>query len=240
MNTNKKVDVQTNDGKHIVIRKLKKDLVAVNVKFLNNIKYKPSIDKYCLADIIRPYNRCPRLWLRLPAVQSFMKKHKEYCVKITATPKHKKEHIFIDYKVIPFVLSWIDISLGFEFQNDLIKTDLSNDGNIYLVQYPSDIKKHIVKVGRAFNIKERYQGKVDVIGLEYVDDMYISENILIKAFEKKFGSPIKGREFFKCPKIEEAIELFYNIYYDDYDDDDYDDNDDDDDYDNDNDNDNDE
>ena len=173
MNANKKVDVKTNDGKHIVIRKLKKDLVAVNVKFLNNIKYKPSIDKYCLADIIRPYNRCPRLWLRLPAVQSFMKKHKEYCVNVTLTPKHKKEHIFIDYKVIPFVLSWIDISLGFEFQNDLIKTDLSNEGNIYIVQYPEDIKKHIVKVGRAFNIKERYQGKVDVIGLEYVDDMYL-------------------------------------------------------------------
>ena len=56
--------------------------------------------------------------------------------------------------------------------------------------------------------------------------MYRSENILIKAFEKKFGSPIKGREFFKCEKIEEAIELFYNIYYDDYDDDnDYDDDD---------------
>ena len=226
MNANKKVDVKTNNNKHIVIRQLTKDLVAVNVKFLNNIRYKPSINKYCLADIIRPYNKSQYLWLRLPAVQSFMKKHEEYCVNVTLTPKHKKEHIFIDYKVIPFVLSWIDISLGFEFQNDLIKTDLSNDGNIYLVQYPSDIKKHIVKVGRAFNIKERYQGKVDVIGLEYVDDMYRSENILIKAFEKKFGSPIKGREFFKCEKIEEAIELFYNIYYDDYDDDnDYDDDD---------------
>ena len=161
MNANKKVDVQTNNNKHIVIRQLTKDLKVVNVKFLNNIRYKPSINKYCLADIIRPYNKCQRLWLRLPAVQSFMKKHKEYCVNVTLTPKHKKEHIFIDYKVIPFVLSWIDISLGFEFQNDLIKTDLSNDGNIYLVQYPSDIKKHIVKVGRAFNIKERYQGKVD-------------------------------------------------------------------------------
>ena len=222
-----KVDVQTNDNKHIVIRKLTKDLKVVNVKFLNNIRYKPSINKYCLADIIRPYNKCQRLWLRLPAVQSFMKKHEEYCVKITLTPKHKKEHVFIDYKVIPFVLSWIDIGLGFEFQNDLIKTDLSNDGNIYIVQFPSDIKKHVVKVGRAFNIKERYQGKVDVIGLEYVDDMSRSENILIKAFEKKFGSPIKGREFFKCEKIEEAIELFYNIVYDDYDnDDDNDDNDD--------------
>ena len=62
MNANKKVDVQTNDNKHIVIRKLKKDLVAVNVKFLNNIRYKPSINKYCLADIIRPYNKCQRLW----------------------------------------------------------------------------------------------------------------------------------------------------------------------------------
>ena len=215
----KKVDVKTNDNKHIVIRKLKKDLKVVNVKFLNNIRYKPSINKYCLADIIRPYNKSQCLWLRLPTVQSFMKKHEEYCVKITLTPKHKKEHVFIDYKVIPFVLSWIDIGLGFEFQNDLIKTDLSNDGNIYIVQFPSDIKKHVVKVGRAFNIKERYKGKVDVIGLEYVDDMSLSENRLIKAFEKKFGSPIKGREFFKCEKIEEAIELFYNIVYDDDDDD---------------------
>ena len=213
MNANKKVDVQTNDGKHIVIRKLTKDLVYVNIKFLNNIRYKPSINKYCLADIIRPYNKSPYLWLRLPAVQSFMKKHKEYCVKITVTPKHKKEHIFIDYKVIPFVLSWIDLSLGYEFQNDLIRTDIRTDGYIYLVQYPSDITEHVVKVGRTFNIKERYQGKVDVIGIEYVEDMYRSEDILIEAFEKKFGSPVRGREYFKCFKVEEAIELFYDVVY---------------------------
>ena len=209
------VDVQTNDSKHIVIRTLSNDLEVVNIKFLQNIRYIPSIDKYCLADIIRPYNKCQSKWLRLPSVQSFMINHEECFVKATLTPKYKKEHIFIDYKVIPFVLSWIDIGLGYEFQNDLIKTDIRTDGYIYLVQYPSDIKNHIVKVGRTFNIKERYQGKVDVIGIEYVEDMYCSEDRLIEAFEKKFGSPVRGREYFKCFKVEEAIELFYDIVYDD-------------------------
>ena len=209
------VDVQTNDSKHIVIRTLSNDLEVVNIKFLQNIRYIPSIDKYCLADIIRPYNKCQSKWLRLPSVQSFMINHEECFVKATLTPKHKKEQIFIDYKVIPFVLSWIDIGLGYEFQNDLIKTDIRTDGYIYLVQYPSDIKNHIVKVGRTFNIKERYQGKVDVIGIEYVEDMYCSEDRLIEAFKNKFGSPVKGREYFKCFKVEEAIELYYDVVYDD-------------------------
>ena len=198
-----------------VVEQVTNDLQVVNVKFLQNIRYKPSINKFCIADIIRPYNKSQYLWLRLPTVQSFMKKHKECFVITTLTPKHKKEHIFIDYKVIPFVLSWIDLSLGYEFQNDLIKTDIRTDGYIYLVQYPSDFKDHIVKVGRTFNIKERYQDKVHVIGIEYVEDMYHSEDILIEAFEKMFGSPVRGREYFKCFKVEEAIELFYDIVYDD-------------------------
>ena len=107
-----------------VVEQVTNDLQVVNVKFLENIRYKPSINKFCIADIIRPYNKSQYLWLRLPTVQSFMKKHKECFVITTLTPKHKKEHIFIDYKVIPFVLSWIDLSLGYEFQNDLIKTDI--------------------------------------------------------------------------------------------------------------------
>ena len=196
-----------------VVEQVANDLQLVNVKFLQNIRYKPSINKFCLADIIRPYNKCQRNWLRQPTVLSFMEKYEECFVITTLTPKHKKEQIFIDYKVIPFVLSWIDLSLGYEFQNDLIKTDIPTDGYIYLVQYPSDITEHVVKVGRTFNIKERYQGKVDVIGIEYVEDMYRSEDILIEAFEKKFGSPVRGREYFKCFKVEEAIELFYDVVY---------------------------
>ena len=198
-----------------VVEQVANDLQLVNIKFLENIRYKPSINKFCLADIIRPYNKCQRNWLRQPTVLSFMEKYEECFVKTTLTPKHKKEQIFIDYKVIPFVLSWIDLSLGYEFQNDLIRTDIRTDGYIYLVQYPSDITEHVVKVGRTFNIKERYQGKVDVIGIEYVEDMYRSEDILIEAFEKKFGSPVRGREYFKCFKVEEAIELFYDVAYDD-------------------------
>ena len=163
-----------------VVQEVTNDIQLVNIKFLENIRYKLSINKFCLADIIRPYNKCQYQWLRQPTVQSFMEKHEECFVKTTFTPKHKKEHIFIGYKVIPFVLSWIDLSLGYEFQNDLIRTDKRTDGYIYLVQYPSDITEHVVKVGRTFNIKERYQGKVDVIGIEYVEDMYRSEDILIE------------------------------------------------------------
>ena len=46
MNANNKVDVQTNNSKHIVIRTLTNDLEVVNIKFLHQVKYIPSIDTF--------------------------------------------------------------------------------------------------------------------------------------------------------------------------------------------------
>ena len=92
-----------------VVEQVANDLKLVNIKFLQNIRYKPSINKFCLADIIRPY-KCQYQWLRQPTVLSFMEKYEECFVKTILTSKHKKKQIFIDYKVIPFVLSWIDLS----------------------------------------------------------------------------------------------------------------------------------
>ena len=201
------VDVQTNDSKHIVIRTLTNDLQVVNIKFLHQVKYIPSIDKYCVEDIIKPYNKQRTAWSRKYSVMSFMKKYPSLF-------DIKHSNLYIDYSVIPLLLNWIDDSLSYEFQNDLDKTKKDNDGYIYLVQYPSDIKEHVVKVGRTLSIKQRYGNKVDVIGLEYVDDMFRSEDRLIETFEKKFGSPVRGREFFRCDKIEEAIELYYDVVYD--------------------------
>ena len=60
---------------HVFVSKLKKDLQRVNVKFLSNIKYKPSINKYCLEDIIKPYNKRKTEWLRLPSAITFMNKY---------------------------------------------------------------------------------------------------------------------------------------------------------------------
>ena len=47
--------------------------------------------------------------------------------------------------------------------------------------------------------------------------MFRSEDRLIEAFEKKFGTPVRGRNFFRCDKIEEAIKLYYDVVYDLYD-----------------------
>ena len=103
------------------------------------------------------------------------------------------------------------MSLFYEFRNNLDVTEPDNGGYIYHVQYPNDIKEHIVKVWRTFNIKERYQGKVDVIGLEYVDNMFEEEKILIDTFKKKYSEPARGNEFFRCHKIEDTIRTFYDL-----------------------------
>ena len=102
---------------------LSKDALLAEVKFLQNILYKHSINKYCIADILRPYNKSKLDLERMTGIQTFMKNHKEYIVKSVLTPKHEKEHIFADYKAISSALNWIDFSFGFEFQNDLIATE---------------------------------------------------------------------------------------------------------------------
>ena len=197
---------------HVVVNKLKDDLLLVHVKFLRYIKYKPSINKYCLEDILKPYNKRKSEFLRLPTAISFMKKYPKLFT--TVKKGNTYENIYIDYTVIEAVLSWIDMSLFYEFRHDLDLTEPDKDGYIYLVQCLKDIKEHIVKVGRTYNIKERYQGKVDVIGIEYVEDMREEEKKLINEFKKKYGEPVRGNEFFRCNKIEDAIKTFYDVVYD--------------------------
>ena len=152
------VDVQTNDSKHIVIHNPTNDLQVVNIKFLHKVEYIHSIDKYCVEDIIKPYNKQRRSWSRKYSVMSLMKKYQSIF-----DIEHR--NLYIDYSVIQLLLNWIDDSLSYEFQNDLDKTKKDNDGYIYLVQYLSDIKEHVVKVGRTLNIKQTYGKKVNVIGL---------------------------------------------------------------------------
>ena len=95
---------------------------------------------------------------------------------------------------------------------DLPKRKPRRYSYIYLVQYPEDIKEHVVKVGRTVDIKRRYKKKVvDIIGIEYVDDMYEEEKILINVFKKKYGEPVRGNEFLICYKIEDAIKIFYDV-----------------------------
>ena len=211
VNTDVQIENKYDDSE--VINKINNDLQKVKLQFLDNIKYKQSINKFCLEDILRPYNKKKTDWLRLPSVQSFMNKYPELFQSVKKGSLY--ENLYIDYSVIPFLLSWIDVSLGYEFQNNLDYTEPDRSGYIYLIQYPSDIKEHIVKVGRTYNIKERYQSKVDVIAINSVDDMYYAEGILIVAFKKKFGSAVRGNEFFKCDKIEDAIKLYYDVVYND-------------------------
>ena len=86
---------------------------------------------------------------------------------------HKKNSIcYFDYKVIPNLLNWIDCSLSYEFQNDLDKIEKSTHGYIYIVQFNEDKEKNIMKIGRTYNIKERYKGKqYKIIKLKHVEDM---------------------------------------------------------------------
>ena len=70
------------------------------------------------------------------------------------------------------MLNWIDCSLSYEFQNDLDKIEKSTDGYIYIVQFNEDKEKNIMKIGRTYNIKERYKGKqYKIIKLKHVEDM---------------------------------------------------------------------
>ena len=208
IHTDIKHDVHT-DIKHDVIKELKKDLQKVKLHFLDNIKYKPSIDKYCLEDILRLNSKSKKDLLRLPSMKSFMNKYPDLFTTVKKGLSY--ENIYVDYKVIPSLLYWIDFSRGYEFQNKLPKSKPDRSGYIYLVQNRNDVKRDIFKVGRTYNINERYQGKVNIIEIEHVDNMYDAEKKLIKKFKQKYGKPIRGNEYFKCNDIEEAKDLFYSV-----------------------------
>ena len=150
-------------------------------------------------------------WIRNSNTENVRKNH-HYMFSFVNLGRGKKA-MFVKYEMIPFLLYWIDVSLGIDFMYYNQKSKLRQYGYIYLVQYPEDIKKHIIKVGRTFDIRKRYQGKVDVIAIEYVDDMFNEEKKLIETFENKYGKPVRGNGFFRCSRIEDAIKTFYDFVY---------------------------
>ena len=192
---------KTETLKHEVVSELREDLQEVNVKFIECVRYNSEGKR--INDWIRNSNT-ENVRRNYPEMFSFVNLGRG------------KKSLFVKYEMIPFLLSWIDPSLGVDFMYGTQKSKLRRYGYIYLVQYPEDIKKHIIKVGRTFktfNIKKRYQGKVDVIAIEYVDDMFDEEKRLIEKFEKKYGYPVRGNEYFRCYKIENAIKTFYDFVY---------------------------
>ena len=179
----------------------------VEIKFLKHIRYDPTIDKYCVYDIICNYNKEVYDWVRLSSTQEFMKKYE----KLFHYKKLNKirRTLYIDYTVIPILLNWISPTLSYEFQNDLDKTEKATDGYVYLVQFDEDIEDNIIKIGRTYDINVRYKGKqYEIYKNVYVKDAKKSEKSLIKQFTEEFNDPIRGNEYFKCDDIQTAIDLF--------------------------------
>ena len=149
-----------------------------------------SIDMYCAADIMESEGKSISDWLNNNGSQNFRRNYPDWFSFVNLG--RGKKALFVKYEMIQFLLSSIDISLSVDFAYGTQKSKLRRYGYIYLVQYPEDIKEHVIKVGRTFNIKKRYQGKVNVIAIEYVNDMFDEEKILIETFAKKYSEPVRG------------------------------------------------
>ena len=197
--------------KHEVVSELREDLQEVNIKFIECVRYKPSIDMYCAADIMESEGKSISEWLGNSRSQNIRHNYPEWFSFINLG--RGKKALFVKYEMIQFLLSWIDDSLGADFVYGTQRSKLRRYGYIYLVQYPEDIKQHVIKVGRTFNIRKRYQNKVDVIAIEYVNDMFNEEKKLIETFTKKYGEPVRGNEYFRCFRIEDAVKTFYDFVY---------------------------
>jgi hypothetical protein len=85
---------------------------------------------------------------------------------------------------------------------------------IYIIQVEEDFETDIYKIGRTYHNPfkrfQGYSGKIRIIQFNAVIDSKKTERTLIAEFKKKFGTPVRGREYFKG-NLNNMIEIFNKI-----------------------------
>ncbi|KAI5484218.1 organellar and viral DNA polymerase type B [Trichomonas vaginalis G3] len=125
---------------------------------------------------------------------------------------HGTRAYLIDKSLIPIILLWIDPVVGYNFITyDSFDTERCSEGLLYIVQKPKDFNTKRYKIGRTYNITQRYDSTVNRVKVVFVNDMRAAETELLEVFEKMYGAPMKGKETFEVDEIDKAIKLFDEV-----------------------------
>ena len=190
------------------VRKIDNDTKVVRIGDLN-VRYSKKYNKYSLSDIISPSGKKTNDWVRNASTQKILTRNPELMISVRF---YGTRAYLIDKSLIPIVLLWLDPVVGYNFITyGSFDTERCSEGLLYIVQKPKDFNTKRYKIGRTYNITQRYDSTVNRVKVVFVNDMRAAETELLEVFEKMYGAPTKGKETFEVDEIDKAIKLFDEV-----------------------------
>ncbi|EAX81153.1 hypothetical protein TVAG_017000, partial [Trichomonas vaginalis G3] len=183
------------------VRKIDNDTKLVRIGDLN-VRYSKKYNKYFLSDIISPSGKKTNHWVRNASTQKILTRNPELMISVKF---YGTAAYLIDKSLIPIVLLWLDPVVGYNFITyGSFDTERCSEGLLYIVQKPKDFNTKRYKIGRTYNITQRYDSTVNRVKVVFANDMRAAETELLEKFEKMYGAPIKGKETFEVDEIDKA------------------------------------
>ncbi|EAX84404.1 hypothetical protein TVAG_001310, partial [Trichomonas vaginalis G3] len=141
------------DLKKETVRKIDNDTKVVRIGDLN-VRYSKKYNKYSLSDIISPSEKKTNHWVRNASTQKILTRNPELMISVRF---YGKRAYLIDKSLIPIVLLWLDPVVGYNFITyGSFDTERCSEGLLYIVQKPKDFNTKRYKIGRTYNITQRY------------------------------------------------------------------------------------
>ncbi|EAX83294.1 hypothetical protein TVAG_082960 [Trichomonas vaginalis G3] len=191
------------------VRKIDNDTKMVRIGDLN-VRYSKKYNKYSLSDILTlSEGKKAHDWVRNASSQKILTRNPELMISVRF---YGTRAYLIDKSLIPVVLFWLDPVVGYNFITyGSFDTERCSEGLLYIVQKPKDFNTKRYKIGRTYNITQRYDNTVNRVRVVFVNDMRAAETELLEKFEKMYGAPTKGKETFEVDEIDSAIKLFDEV-----------------------------
>lgn len=157
-------------------------------------------------------------WLKHKTAETLKRIHPGWFVQLKFG-KTKPSWFFDLHCLHSFATSCDSIKGELWLMNENWQDEIIDNGFIYLVKSSIHKDTNIYKIGRTWNLAQRFKqyGKDIVIyKTQAVSNQYQAEEILIKKFESKYEHATKeqgteGEEYFYCENVDEAINTFKEV-----------------------------
>ncbi|EAX85179.1 hypothetical protein TVAG_349180 [Trichomonas vaginalis G3] len=170
------------------VRKIDNDTKVVRIGDLN-VRYSKKYNKYSLSDIISPSEKKTNHWVRNASTQKILTRNPELMISVRF---YGTTAYLIDKNLIPIVLLWLDPVVGYNFITyGSFDSERCSEGLLYIVQKPKDFNTKRYKIGRTYNITQRYDSTVNRVKVVFVNDMRAAETELLEVLRKCMVLPRK-------------------------------------------------
>ncbi|EAX78612.1 hypothetical protein TVAG_097230, partial [Trichomonas vaginalis G3] len=160
------------------VKKIDNNTKLVRIGDLN-VRYSKKYNKYSLSDIISPFGKkTSHDWVRTASSQKILTRNPELMISVRF---YGTTAYLIDKSLIPIVLLWLDPVVGYNFITyGSFDTERCSEGLLYIVQKPKDFNTKRYKIGRTYNITQRYDSTVNRVKVVFVNDMRAAETELLE------------------------------------------------------------